>query len=129
MGCFFCHRPPEFDIRPTTGNNGVVGVANKPGESDFRVTRAPTLRNLANPNGILNGPLMHNGSVSSFEELIAIVGKLEPNPANNNLDSLLFPGFDSKITDQEASDLIAFLKTLTGKAVYTDQRWSDPFEP
>ena len=129
VGCFFCHRPPEFDIRPTTGNNGVVGVANKPLENDFNVTRAPSLRNIANPAGVLNGPLMHDASITSFEDLIATVGKLEPNPANINLELVLRPGYDLKITDQEASDLIAFLKTLSGKAVYTDERWSDPFEP
>jgi cytochrome c peroxidase len=107
----------------------VVGVANKPGATDFEVKRAPSLRNLANPNGILNGPLMHDGSINSFEELIATVGKLEPNPANTNLETVFSPGFDLVVTDQEASDLIAFLKTLSGKAVYTDERWSDPFEP
>ena len=129
VGCFFCHRPPEFDIRPNTGNNGVVGVANNPNGTDFQVTRAPTLRNLANPDGVLNGPLMHDGSITSFEELIAVVGKLEPNPANNNLEPVLFPGYDLLILEEERDDLIAFLKTLSGKAVYTDERWSDPFEP
>jgi cytochrome c peroxidase len=129
VGCFFCHRPPEFDIRPNTGNNGVVGVANNPGAIDITVTRAPSLRNLANPDGILNGPLMHDGSITSFEELIATIGKLEPNPANTNLEPVISPGNDLMITDQERDDLIAFLKTLSGKAVYTDERWSDPFEP
>ena len=129
VGCFFCHRPPEFDIRPNSGNNGVVGVANNPAGIDVTVTRAPTLRNLANPDGILNGPLMHDGSITSFEELIATIGKMEPNPANTNLDSAVNNGFDLLITDQERDDLIAFLKTLSGTAVYTDERWSDPFEP
>ena len=128
-GCATCHRPPEFDILPEAGNNGVVGVANKPGESDFGVTRAPSLRNIANPTGILNGPLMHDASINSFEELITTLGKLESNPANTNLDAVFAPGFDMAITDQEASDLIAFLKTLSGNAVYTDERWSDPFQP
>ena len=129
VGCFFCHRPPEFDIRPNTGNNGVVGVANNPGAIDITVTRAPSLRNLANPDGILNGPLMHDGSITTFEELIATIGKLEPNPANTNLEPVISPGYDFMITDEESEDLIAFLKTLSGKAVYTDERWSDPFEP
>jgi cytochrome c peroxidase len=129
VGCIFCHRPPEFDIRPNTGNNGVVGVANNPGGIDITVTRAPTLRNLANPDGILNGPLMHDGSITSFDELIATIGKMDPNPANTNLDPGINNGFDLLITDQERDDLIAFLKTLSGKAVYTDERWSDPFEP
>jgi cytochrome c peroxidase len=129
VGCAFCHRPPEFDIRPETGNNGVGGVANNPGENDFQNTRAPSLRNLANPAGVLNGPLMHDASITSFEDLIATIGKLEPNPTNINLDPILRPGFDLKITDQEALDLTAFLKTLTGKDVYSDERWADPFDP
>jgi cytochrome c peroxidase len=130
VGCAVCHRPPAFDIRPVTGNNGVVGVANDPSARDFTVTRAPTLRNLANPSGELNGPLMHDGSITSFEELINTVGKQEANPANTNLAVEYGTiGFDLKITPQESADIIAFLKTLSGVSVYTDARWSDPFKP
>ena len=31
------------------------------------------------------------------------------------------------LTDIEKQALVAFLKTLSGKDVYTDKKWSDPF--
>ena len=32
------------------------------------------------------------------------------------------------LTPQQQTDLVAFLRTLTGTAVYTDPNWSDPFD-
>jgi len=32
------------------------------------------------------------------------------------------------LTDQETDDLVRFLHTLTGSDVYTDPKWSDPFD-
>ncbi len=32
------------------------------------------------------------------------------------------------MTTEERSNLIAFMKTLSGSNVYTDPRWSDPFD-
>lgn len=126
LGCFICHRPPAFDIKPDAGNNGIIGVANKPGEIDITNTKAPTLRDIANPNGQLNGPLMHDGSVTTFAELILAV---ESQPFNPNRDTIMGQGtFNLHISEQEAEDLVAFLKTLSGKNVYTDERWSNPFQ-
>ena len=34
---------------------------------------------------------------------------------------------DPRIDQQETTALIAFLKTLTGKAIYKEEKWSDPF--
>lgn len=126
LGCFHCHRPPAFDIKPDAGNNGVIGVANKPGEIDITNTKAPTLRDIANPDGELNGPLMHDGSVTTFAELVLAV---ESQPFNPNRDTIMGTGtFNLNISEQEAEDLVAFLKTLSGKNVYTDERWSNPFQ-
>jgi cytochrome c peroxidase len=36
---------------------------------------------------------------------------------------------DLKLTQQQKNNLVAFLQTLTGSAVYTDPKWSDPFNP
>jgi cytochrome c peroxidase len=50
---------------------------------------------------------------------------------NTNLDPRLRrPGGQVQnlnLTQQEKNELIAFLGTLTGSAVYTDKKWSDPF--
>ena len=37
-------------------------------------------------------------------------------------------GQNLNLTEEEKLALIAFIKTLSGQAVYTDQRWSDPFD-
>ncbi|NNJ55755.1 MAG: cytochrome-c peroxidase, partial [Bacteroidia bacterium] len=42
VGCAGCHRPPEFDIDPQSGNNGVIGSLD--GGNDFTNTRSPSLR-------------------------------------------------------------------------------------
>ena len=39
-------------------------------EVDLTNTRSPSLRDIANPNGSLNGPMMHDGSMTSLSELI-----------------------------------------------------------
>lgn len=58
LGCQACHSAPEFDIDPNSGNNGVVEVTGNNNVRDITVTRSPTLRDLFNTNGQLNGPLI-----------------------------------------------------------------------
>lgn len=126
-GCAVCHRPPEFDIDPNSGNNAVIAAIG--GGTDLTNTRSPSLRNLAGPTGQLNGPLMHNGS---FTTIAQVINHYDVIPADNpNLDPRLRrPGGGVQrlnLTPQQRLDLEAFLLTLSGTAVYTDQRWSNPF--
>jgi len=138
-GCQGCHRAPEFDIDHNSNNNGIVGVIGDPNSLDINVTRAPTLRNIVNPDGLLNGPLMHDGSLTSLEAVIEHYNSIDIVPGNTNIDNRLRggpggpgnpgPGNGQQLnlTDQEKSALVAFLKTLSGTDVYTDPRWSNPF--
>jgi cytochrome c peroxidase len=49
--------------------------------------------------------------------------------ANTNLDPRLAgPGGVLNLSQAQKTALIAFLKTLSGSAVYTDPKWSNPFE-
>jgi cytochrome c peroxidase len=126
-GCAGCHRPPEFDIDPNSGNNGILNSIE--GGQDLTNTRSPSLRNLSRPNGQLNGPFMHNGNFVSIPQVISHYNSI---PAlNPNLDPRLrTPGGSPQrlnLTPQDRIDLQAFLLTLAGNAVYTDQRWSNPF--
>jgi cytochrome c peroxidase len=126
-GCAICHRPPEFDIDPNSHNNGVITAI--AGGTDLTNTRSPSLRNLTGPTGQLHGPLMHNGSFTSIAQVINHYAAI---PGNNpNLDPRLRrPGGGVQVlnlTPQDRLDLEAFLLTLSGNAVYTDQRWSNPF--
>ena len=128
-GCAGCHRPPEFDIDPNSGNNGITGVAGSSVGSDYTNTRAPSLRDLVNPNGILNGPLMHTGEINSLEELTEHYNAIPNDPNNLNLDPRLAgPGGNLSLTIEEKQNLIAFLKTLTGSDVYINEKWSNPFD-
>jgi cytochrome c peroxidase len=128
-GCQGCHSAPEFDIDPKTKNNGVIAVANNPTAIDLTNTRAPSLRNIFNPLGNLNAPLMHNGVFKTIDQVINHYNQVPQNPANTNLDPRLAgPGGNLGLTLTQKNALIAFLKTLSGNAVYTDARWSDPFD-
>lgn len=129
-GCEGCHSAPEFDIDPNSGNNGITAVAGNPSLNDFTNTKAPSLRNLFNPNETLNGLLMHNGSINNFNGVLDHYNSITIIPGNNNLDNKLRPrgnGQQLQLTVPERDALTAFLKTLTGNDVYVNQKWSDPF--
>lgn len=135
-GCQGCHRAPEFDIDPNSQNNNVVGNLENPSTIDVTITRSPSLRNLTNSSGQLNGPLMHDGSLANLEAVIEHYNEINIVPGNNNLDNRLRgggpggpPGNGQRLnlTQQEKDALIAFLETLSGTEVYSDVRWGDPF--
>ena len=69
--------------------------------------KAPTLRNIA-----LTWPYMHDGSVATLEE--AVVHR------NEKVNSL-------RLTGAERTDLIAFLDSLTNKALILDMRYENPW--
>lgn len=126
-GCAGCHRPPEFDIDPNSLNNGVIAALT--GGTDLTNTRSPSLRDLtrpdlANPNGVSNGPFMHDGSLA---DLADVISHYVAPPDNANLDPRLRrPPLN--LNAQQRANLVAFLRTLSGSALYTDPKWSDPFD-
>ena len=129
LGCNGCHNAPEFDIDPNTGNNGIVGKLNATG-IDITNTRAPTLRDLVNPSGVPNTPMMHTGIIKTLQAAIGHYGTINIAPGNNRLDPRLRPngiGQKLNLTATEVNAVIAFLRTLSGTALYQDKKWSDPF--
>ena len=129
LGCGGCHRAPEFDIDPNSLSNGFGGSIN--GGPDLTNTKAPTLRNLIQTNETLNGPMMHTGIITSLQAAIGHYGNLTAAAQNNsNLDPRLKPngiGQQLNLNATEMDAVIAFLKTLSGTDVYTNQKWSNPF--
>ncbi len=128
--CQDCHRAPTFDIAPNRRNNGVIGVAGEPTTVDLTNTRSPSLRDLVNPNGQVNGPMMHDGSLPTLLDVINHYDRIE---VNANLDNRLRGGRGGQgqnlnLTNVEKDALVAFLRTLTGSAIYTDEKWSNPFD-
>lgn len=129
-GCQACHRAPEFDIDPNILNNGVIAVANDPGATDLTNFRAPTLRDCFNPQGVLNGPLMHNGNFQTMLGVIQHYNAIEN--VNPQLDQHLKgpnnTGQQLNLTNAQMLQLVAFMKTLSGNQLYTNPDYSDPFD-
>lgn len=139
-GCQGCHRAPEFDIAPGSGSNGVVGVAGSAGEFDFTNTRSPSLRDLIGADGQSNGPFMHDGSLVTLAEVIDHYDRVEI-PAGVDRTAF-FEALDGRLeraggtgtqnlnlTQAERDDLVTFLRTLTGSDLYSNESYSDPFQP
>jgi cytochrome c peroxidase len=129
LGCGGCHRPPEFAIDPNSGNNGIIGVLNGTG-IDINNTRSPSLRDLTGPTGEPNGPMMHTGVLKTLQAVIGHYGQINLAPGNTRLDPRLRPngvGLNLNLDQPTVDAVVAFLKTLTGSAVYTGEKWANPF--
>ncbi len=125
LGCGGCHAAPEFDIDPNTLNNGVIDKIG--GGTDQTNTRSPSLRDVLNSSGQVNSAFMHNGA---FATLDAVLDHYDAITVNNTIDPRLRPGGQPQqlaITAQERANVLAFLATLSGSNLYTDAKWSDPF--
>ncbi|WP_109301042.1 cytochrome-c peroxidase [Aquimarina sp. AU474] len=128
IGCAGCHRAPEFDIAPNSLNNGVIGTANGVGV-DFTNTRSPSLRDVVKADGTANGPFMHIGASENLATVLNHYNTINTT-GNPNLDRILMPngvGQQLNMTQTEIDAVIAFIRTLAGTDVYTNEKWSDPF--
>ncbi|MFN3585887.1 MAG: MbnH family di-heme enzyme [Moraxellaceae bacterium] len=153
LECFHCHagynftnstadRMMTFIERPfhNTGlfNIGGTGAfpANNTGlfestgaSTDMGKFRAPTLRNIA-----VTAPYMHDGSMATLEEVIRFYadGGRNITSGPHAGDGRLSPFKDSLtagfiISDEEISDVIAFLESLTDSNFLTNPRYSNPW--
>ena len=110
--CASCHSGFNF-TNYTFENNGLYQTY--PDEGKFRLTqnevdralfKVPTLRNIE-----LTAPYMHDGSLSTLEEVIEHYNSGgENHPHKSNLIAPL------NLTKREQKDLIAFLKSLTDES-------------
>ena len=112
--CFECHAAPTFsdDDFSVTGVPDLPGQEHDSGRAQVESTsldgafKAPTLRNIA-----LSAPYMHNGAFATLEEVVDFYAKGGGRDAGvENVDMHVL-GFD--LTDQEKSDLVAFMYALT----------------
>lgn len=132
--CFHCHSVPLFtslifennglDVNPKDGLMNVTGKASDRGK--FKV---PSLRNVEKTR-----PYMHDGRFQTLEEVVdfyndginisntisPIMVKIDSNGDSSGIANGLF------LTNQEKSDLIAFLKALTDEEFLTDPIYSNP---
>lgn len=118
-GLYEAYPPEDEGLYATTGR-----------ESDRGRFRPPSLRNVA-----VTAPYMHDGSVETLEEVLAIYAAggqvLASGPhagdgrANPNKSEFVL-GFDA--SKQELDDLLAFLRALTDVSFLDDNRFSNPHD-
>jgi cytochrome c peroxidase len=115
-GCSSCHLPPTFALAADARSNGLDA-------GETRLFKAPSLRNVG-----LTGPYMHDGRFANLGEVIDFYDHgVQEGPA---LDDRLRQGGKLQRLDLSAADraaLVAFLMTLTDRALTTDARFSNPF--
>ena len=80
----------KYDLEADTGRHDATGD-----ESHKHMWRVPTLRNVA-----LTAPYFHNGKVKTLDEAVRVMAKTQLN---------------KDLTDQQVSELVAFLESLTGE--------------
>lgn len=115
-GCSACHLPPTFALAADAHSNGL-----DPGETVL--FKAPSLKNVA-----LTGPYMHDGRFTTLAEVVDFYDHgIEDGPA---LDHRLRQHGRPQRLDLNAADraaLVAFLMTLTDRALTTEPRFGNPF--
>jgi cytochrome c peroxidase len=129
LGCNACHQAPEFDIDPNSRNNGFIGVIGS-NQTDLTNTRSPSLRDILNAAGVANTPFMHTAVPVTIRQVLNHYNSIAAAPRNTNLDPRLKPnniGQNLQMTPAETDAMVAFLRTLTGKDVYTNKKWGSPF--
>lgn len=110
-------------------DTGLAEVSTLP--ADMGRFRAPSLRNIA-----VTGPYMHDGSVETLDEVVAMYargGRLiasGPNAgdgATSPHKNAFVSGF--VLTPVQQADLVAFLHSLTDQPFLTNPDFADPFPP
>ena len=89
-------------------------------DEDLGRFKVPSLRNIT-----VTAPYMHDGSMATLEEVIdhySAGGKYD----DPNKSRMVH---QRSLTQDDRSDLIEFLKTLTDGEMLHDARWSDPWTP
>jgi cytochrome c peroxidase len=103
-----------------------VGISELTGNpDDMGQFRTPTLRNVA-----LTAPYMHDGSIPTLQQVIrehyAQAGRAGNTPEGPNpMRSSLIAGFE--VSEQEVTDLVAFLNALTDKTFIQNSRHGNPW--
>lgn len=132
-GCIGCHSTEAF-INPDNGptNNGLDAVSTDdlgvfeaiPNPAFLGSFRVPSLKNIA-----VRPPYMHDGRFATLEEVIEHYNSGVQNHPNLS-PALRDPNGQPQrlnLTNQEKTDLVNFLKTLTDEALLDDPKYADPF--
>ncbi len=120
--CSNCHNPPLFSTF-SYANNGIGVTENDQGryeitlqEEDKGKFKIPSLRNIN-----LTYPYMHDGSISTLEEVIDHYSK--PKSDSTHVSPELRPGFN--FSSKEKQELLSFLNTLTDEEFITNKAYGE----
>jgi cytochrome c peroxidase len=123
--CENCHKEPLFTdnsfrnigLKPDTAlkDSGRVSITGL--ESDYMKFKVPSLRNVE-----LTYPYMHDGRFRNLQQVMNHYS--EGRFFTSNIDSSIVRNVG--LTEEQKSDIIAFLKTLTDKVFVYDRRFADP---
>lgn len=115
--CAICHTPPVYSdfnfhnigleagkAKPDIGRGNVT---KKP--EDMSAFKTPTLRSVA-----ISGPYFHDGSRKTLEDAVRYMASGGGNDPNKTAQLI-----DTKLTDQEVKQIVAFLTSLTSDEPYT----------
>ncbi|GAB4251801.1 MAG: cytochrome c peroxidase [Saprospiraceae bacterium] len=125
--CFHCHGGILFtdndfhnNALDTEPDDGLMAITGNP--LDKGRFKTPTLRNIA-----LTGPYMHDGRYETLEEVIDFYseGLKRSDTVDPLMKSVHLGG--KHLTEQEKSDLLAFLLTLTDSTYITNKNLASPF--
>lgn len=122
IGCSNCHSGFNFTNYSFT-NNGLYEAYSDSGrfrftndELDRAVFKVPTLRNVG-----LTAPYMHDGSISTLEDVIRHYETgVKAHPNKSPLIKRLH------ITDQDREDLVAFLESLSDSEFVSNKKFTKP---
>jgi len=102
-------------------DRGLIEITLNP--QDMGRFRAPTLRNVA-----FTAPYMHDGSIDSLSQVIQFYAQGgRGDGINNPYKSQFIQGFE--LTEQEASDLLAFLHSLSDESFVNNPEYHAPINP
>ncbi|MEO8148012.1 MAG: cytochrome c peroxidase [Bacteroidia bacterium] len=123
--CAGCHKEPLFTdnsyrnigLKPDTalkdsGRAAITGL-----QSDYMKFKVPSLRNVE-----LTYPYMHDGRFKNLQ--LVMNHYAEGNFFTAHIDEIILRNVG--LTEEEKSDIIVFLKTLTDKTFLYDRRFADP---
>ena len=129
MSCFSFYLKPYLFTDNLFHNNGLDIVSSEHGLSEITGNPldkgkfiTPTLRNIE-----LTAPYMHDGRYQTLEEVIDFYS--EGLHTSSTIDPLMKQAYRGgiQLTQQEKSDLIVFLKTLTDTTFTNNPALSSPF--
>ncbi|MGG7663893.1 cytochrome-c peroxidase [Dyadobacter sp. BHUBP1] len=109
----------EFEILGTTASDDLLHPKTDPDQGRFETRptpyyrgafKTPTVRNAA-----VTAPYMHNGALGSLEKVMEFYDKGGGAGLGLDIPSQTLPAIPLNLSDQEKSDIIAFLHSLTDR--------------